>query len=230
MTPEMAFECLFVSRDPVLNSTIGRALRNLSIAVDHCIRPSDARRTITRGTHDLVIIDWEGDGCSDFMRAIWSLPTRKKPTTVVVSDELTSVPGAHVTIHKPVTLESGTESLKAAYARMLLDYRLYTRHAIMAPGTATDESGHAFPITVTDLSEGGVGIKNSVQVVVGRILQLKVPLRDASMPLHLRARVVWTRGYGTAGCEIVDMPPVDRTVFRDWLKARIRVKKPLIPV
>lgn len=230
MTPEMAFECLFVSRDPALCSTIDAVLRNFSITVNHCLRSSDARQEIETGTHDLVVIDWEGEASSDFMRAIWSLPNKKKPTTMVVSDEVASVPGAHVTLCKPVTLESGMKSLKTAYARMLLDYRLHARHAVMVGGTAKDANGHSFAIMVTDLSERGVGIRNSAQIIVGSTLLLKVPLRDTPTPLQFTVRVVWTRGYGTAGCEIVDMPPVDHGMFRDWLKARTQVKKPLIPV
>ncbi len=229
MTPEMAFECLFVSRDPVLYNTMDQVLQNLSISVDHCPHPSEACDAIVKGTHDLVLIDWESDATSIFMRTIWSLSKKKKPTTVVITDE-TSVPGAHVILHKPVTLETGTQSLKTAYARMLLDYRMQSRHAVMAGGTANTETGLAFPIMVTDISEGGVGIKNSEPVPVGSMLLLKFPLRDAPMPLHIRARVVWTRGYGTAGCEIIDMPPDERVVFRDWIKARTQVKKPLIPV
>jgi hypothetical protein len=229
MTPELAFECLFISRDPTLYSTIDRVLWNLSITVDHCLRPSEASQVIVKGTHDLVVIEWEGDESSSLIRTIWNLPKKKKPTTMVISDEV-AVPGGHVTLRKPVTLESGTQSLKTAYARMLLDHRIHARHAVMTNAIANYANGEPFPITVTDISEGGVGIKNSMQIAVGTVLWLKVPLRDAPMPLHLQTRIVWTRGYGTAGCEIVDMPPVDRGVFRDWLKARTRVKKPLIPL
>lgn len=230
MTPEMAFECLFLSRDPALCGTIHTVLRKFSISVDHRLRPSDALQEITKGTHDLVVIDWEGEASSDFMRIIWRLPNKKKPTTMVISEEVASVPGAHVILRKPVTLDAGTKSLKTAYARMLLDYRMHARHAVMVCGTAKDENDQSFAMMVTDLSEKGVGIRNSVPVAVGSTLLLKVPLRDAPMPLHLSVRIVWTRGYGTAGCEIMDMPPADRAVFRDWLKARSRVKKPLIPV
>lgn len=228
MTPEMEFECLFVSRDPALCNTMHTVLRNFSIAVNHCLGSSDACQEIAEGTHDLVVIDWEGDTSSDFMKVIWSMRAKKKPTTMVISEELASVPGAHVTLCKPVTLESGTKSLKTAYARMLLDYRMHARHAVMVCGTAKDENGQSFAIMITDLSERGVGIRNSVQVGVGSALSLRVSLRDAPMPLHLSVRVVWTREYGTAGCEIVDMPPIDRAIFRDWLKARTQVKKPLI--
>jgi len=229
MTPEMAFECLFVSRDVTLYTTIHRVLRNLSIAVEHCLRCSDAHQAIAKGTHDLVVFNWDGDASSDLMRAIWSLPKKKKPTIMVISDE-GAIPGAHVILRKPVTLESSTDALKTAYARMLLDHRLHARRAVMVEGTAEDQNGYTFPITVTDLSDGGVGITSRISVVVGSSLLLKVPLREAPMPLDLHVRVVWTRRYGAAGCEIVNMPPVHRSIFQDWLKSKIRVKKPLISV
>ena len=230
MTPEMSFECLFVSRDPALCSTIQTVMRNFSIIVDHCLCSSEACQEIANGTHELVVIDWEGDASFDFMKAIWNLTAKKKPTTMVISDDVASVPGAHVTLCKPVTLDSGTKSLKTAYVRMLLDYRMHARHAVRVCGTAKDENGQSFAIMVTDLSEKGIGIRNSVPVVVGTTLSLTVPLGGAPIPLHLSARVVWARGYGTAGCEIVDMPPVDRVIFRAWLKARTQVKKPLIAI
>ena len=149
---------------------------------------------------------------------------------LAISDAGGAVPGAHVTLRKPVTLDSGTESVKAAYSRMLLDYRLNARYAVMAHVTARDETDRSFSVTVTDLGDGGAGIRSKEQLAVGNVLSLSVHLPETPLPLNLQARVVWTREYGTAGCEIVSMPPVDREILRDWLKARTRVKKPLISV
>ena len=230
MTPEMEFECLLVSRDPALYCTINKVLRNFSITVEHCLSSSKASDVVTKGTHDLVVIDWEGEASSELLHAIWSLRNKKKPTMLVISDAGGTVPGAHVTLHKPVTLESGTESLKAAYSRMLLDYRLNARYAVMTHVTARDETGRSVSVTVTDLGDGGVGIRGKDSLGVGNVLSLGVHLAETPLPLHIQARVVWTREYGTAGCEIVSMPPVDREILRDWLKARTRVKKPLISV
>ena len=42
--------------------------------------------------------------------------------------------------------------------------------------------------------------------------------------------MLWIREYGRAGCEFVRIPPVDATVLNEWLKSRIRVKKPLVDV
>jgi len=230
MTPQMEFECLLVSQDPALYCTINKVLRNFSITVEHCLSSSKASDIVTKGTHDLVVIDWEGEASSELLHAIWSLRKKKKPTMLAISDAGGAVPGAHVTLRKPVTLDSGTESVKAAYSRMLLDYRLNARYAVMAHVTARDETDRSFSVTVTDLGDGGAGIRSKKQLAVGNVLSLSVHLPETPLPLNLQARVVWTREYGTAGCEIVSMPPVDREILRDWLKARTLVKKTLISV
>jgi hypothetical protein len=229
MTPQMEFECLLVSQDPAVYCTINKILRNFSITVEHCLSASKASDVVNKGTHDLVVIDWEGEASSELLHAIWSLRKKKKPTMLAISDE-GAVPGAHVTLRKPITLDSGTESVKAAYSRMLLDYRLNARYAVMAHLTARDETGRSLSVTVTDLGDGGVGIRSKEPLGVGNVLSLSVHLPETSLPLHIQARVLWTREYGTAGCEIVSMPPVDREILRDWLKGRTRVKKPLISV
>src|SRR6266496_6811540 len=128
MTSEMAFECLLISRDPALYCTLTKVLRNFSIVVDHQLSSSRASDAALQGTHDLVVIDWEGEASLQLLQGIWHLRNKRKPTTLAILEDRRSIPGAHVTLRKPVTLESGTESLKVAYARMLLDYRLNARY------------------------------------------------------------------------------------------------------
>jgi len=90
--------------------------------------------------------------------------------------------------------------------------------------------GRQHQIVITDIGEGGFGLKVRGDVTVGNVLSFYTSLPDNEKPLHLKGRVVWTRGYGAAGCELMDIPPADRNILRDWLKSRVRVKKPLITV
>jgi hypothetical protein len=230
MTPEMQFECLLISRDPAMYCTIDKVLRNFSIRVNHCWDSSCALEKISKETPELVVIDWEGETSSDLLYTIWRLQRKKKPTIVAISEEDSSVPGAHLTLHKPVTLQSGTESLKAAYSRMLLDHRLNARFPVMTRAELRDESGRTFSATITDIGEGGVGLSSKESIEVGSVLSFTIQLTEIAMPLHIQARVIWNREYGTAGCEILTMPPRERDVLRVWLKAKARVKQPLIPV
>jgi hypothetical protein len=230
MTPEMQFECLLISRDPAMYCTIDKVLRNFSIRVNHCWDSSCALEKISKETPELVVIDWEGETSSDLLYTIWRLQRKKKPTIVAISEEGSSVTGAHFTLHKPVTLGSGAESFKAAYSRMLLDHRLNARYPVMTRAQLRDDSGRTISATITDIGEGGVGLSSKEQIEVGSVLTFTIQLTEIAMPLHIQARVIWNREYGTAGCEILTMPPRERDVLLAWLKAKARVKQPLIPV
>ena len=230
MTPKMEFECLLVSSDPAVYRTMSKVLRNLSISLEHCLRSSQACDMVAKGTHELVVIDWEGEGSSQILRTIWNLPRKRKPTMVALSSKDGSVPGVHITLPKPVTLESGTRSLRTAYSYMLVDHRRNARHAIMVPVIAVNEKHRPVLLRVTDIGAGGVGLSSSAKLTVGDVLSFLLLLSDANRPIQIKARVVWTREYGTAGCEFLGIEPVDLDILCDWLKAKTQVKKPLISV
>jgi hypothetical protein len=230
MTPEMAFECLLVSQDSGLRATMNVVLHEFSIVVDNCLTSSNACEIVPDRNHDLVVIDWDGDASLPLLHTVWNLPKRRKPTIVAISGEGRTIPGVHFTLRKPVITSSATESLKSAYARMLLDYRLKARYAVMTRLNAKDASGRIVAITVTDIGEGGIGLSSKGKLTVGDELSFALRLPKTPMPIHVHARIIWTRDYGTAGCEFLTIPPVDRDILRDWLRTRTQVKKPLIAV
>jgi hypothetical protein len=129
-----------------------------------------------------------------------------------------------------VTPESGAKSLKAAYSRMLRDYRKHTRFALMAPVLATDENNRTLSVTVTNIGEGGVGLITKEKLAIGSVVSFQVPLPGLWSEIHIQASVLWTRQYGAVGCEFVRIPPFDLKVLHAWLDSRYRFKKPLIPV
>ena len=228
MTPEMAFECLLISHDRTVSCTIDRILRDLSISTDLCLSPAKASQRLAKGSHDLIVIDWEGDASLEVLHEVWSLPSKRKPTVMAVCSKDCSVPGAHVALRKPVTPESTTAALKVAYTRMLLDHRLRARYAVMTSLIAIGENNRSIPLTMTDIGECGLGLKTKEKLMIGSVLSFSLSLPDAKRPIYIQARVLWTREYDTAGCEFLRIPPVDLEILRDWLKQKIRVKKPLI--
>jgi hypothetical protein len=228
MTSDMAFECLFVSPDTGLFRVIGWILRDLSISTSICLSPSNAFEMLGKGSTDLVVIDWECAQSSDLLRWIWRDNKWKKPTVVAISQSNSHPPGAHVVLRKPVTAESGTRCFRDAYSRMLVDYRRHTRYALMVPVQATHDDGREISLVVTDIGEGGVGLSTKERIIAGDRLSFRVPLSGVTRDILVDVRILWSREYGRVGCEFVRMPPVDRTILHDWLKAKSRVKKPVV--
>jgi len=88
MTPDMAFDCLLVSRDTAALSTMARLLDNLSIHTNICVTASRAAELLPQRSIDLVVLDWNADEASkELLQAIWNRRTRWKTTIVAISDQ-----------------------------------------------------------------------------------------------------------------------------------------------
>jgi hypothetical protein len=174
-----------------------------------------------------VIIDCDNEHWSDLLQAVWQSKVAKKPTIVAISAKDSPVSGAHVVLKKPVTVQAGEQSLKAAYQRMLHDYRQHARHALMLPVVATDDAQRKVPLTVTDIGPGGIGVSSKAPLPIGTLLRLRLKLSNTTREIVVDARVLWTTNYGRCGCEFVRIPPLDAMLLQDWLKNKVRIKKPL---
>jgi CheY-like chemotaxis protein len=230
MTPEMAFECLLVSPDPAVFSTMDGILQDLSISTHRCTDPSKAGDLLTDGGPDLIVIDLEANRSSEFLNNVHHSRTHQKPTVLAVSSVHRVVPGAHVFLRKPVTREAGVSSLKAAYSRMVRDYRKHTRISLMTKIVANDENNRALPLTVTNIGEGGVGLSCKENLPIGTLLSFQLRLPELKQEISLHVRVLWTRQYGAAGCEFIRVPEFDIQLLYAWLESRYRFKKPVATI
>jgi len=229
MTSEMEFECLLISRDPGVVCAMNKVLENLSISTNLCLSSSKALEQLSDGATDLIIVDWEDDS-ADFLRRIQKSGTWQKPTIVAVSSRDYPAAGVHVVVRKPVTETSVTKSLKAAYSRMLYDFRRHARYALMSSVQAVYENKRAVEVTITDIGDGGVGLSSREELAIGDSLSFHLLLPGANRPIYIEARIQWARKYGAAGCEYVRIPPVDLNILHDWLKSKNPIKKPLVEV
>jgi Tfp pilus assembly protein PilZ len=229
MNSETAFECLFVSHDPSVFGSMDQILQEFSIRTNVCPNASIAATLLTDGGTDLVVIDLESKHSLELIQQICESGMRQKPTILAVSASDCAIPGVHVVLRKPVTAESGARSLRAAYSRMLQDYRKHTRFALMSVVSAADEDNKVFSVTVTNIGEGGVGLLTQQKLTIGNILSFRVPLPGLGSEIYIQARVVWTRPAGAAGCEFVNIAPDHLQVLHMWLESNYRFKKTLQP-
>jgi CheY-like chemotaxis protein len=225
----MAFECLLVTHDPAVFSTISRILRDLSIHTDVCLSSSKALNLLGKAGTDLIVIDWE-EASPELLHELWKFGNWQKPTVIAISRQDRRVPGAHIVLRKPVTDDSGRRCLKVAYSRMLQEYRRHARYALMAPVNAMDDRNRTMPATVTDIGEGGVGLNSKEEFVLGDALSFRLLLPGTKRDINIQTRVLWTREFGRVGCEFLRIPPVDSSILHDWLKQRMQVKKPLAEI
>jgi hypothetical protein len=95
---------------------------------------------------------------------------------------------------------------------------------------AADDRNRTVPMTILDIGDGGVGVRSKEELIVGDVLSFRLLLPAAKRDINIQARVLWKQGAGRVGCEFVRIPPVDLNILHDWLKQRIKVKKPLAEI
>jgi CheY-like chemotaxis protein len=225
----MSFECLLVSRDPAVVCVMNKLLERFSISTNICLNSSKAIDQLSAGGTDLVIVDWEDDSV-EFVSRIRKVSGWQKPTVVAVSPTDCRATGADFVLRKPVSDESGARSLKAAYSRMLYDYRRHTRYAVMSTVSATDEKGRVVNVMVLNIGDGGVGLSTKEEFKIGDTLSFRLLLPATDRSIYIQARVQWTRTYGAVGCEFLRIPPVDLNILHDWLTNRNQIKKPVVEI
>jgi hypothetical protein len=212
---------------------MNRVLDEFAIQIDVCVRPSRVVDRLSENSVDLVVVDWEDQHiASEIVRKITD-SKGQKPTIMAIVDA--SIPvsevkqaGAHLVMQKPITPESATASMKRAYSRMVHDYRRYARHAIMHAVSATRGcDGLCLPVTVTNISEGGVGLLTKEKLGVGDQLEFPLTLPGAEEVIHIRARVLWTREPGMAGAEFTNIAHADLRILYAWLWSKCKIKKPI---
>jgi len=232
MTPEMAFECVFVSTDKQVLSDVTRLLDRLSVDLKICTSPTRAIEQISRYNADLVVFDWKEDRVgTEFLNAISRSDHKRKPVIVTIADNATTAAsalraGAHVIMHKPITPESGSQSLRSAYSKLVREERRNARVAVMKFVPARTEAGQYLPITVTDVSERGLGFLTKQPVEVGDRFSCDLLLPHMATPIHIEARVIWVQRDNWAGADFERVSAADLRLLYGWLaKRELRVEK-----
>lgn len=228
MTSNMAFECLLVSRDQEVYTTMEHALHDLSISTSACVNPSRVPDALRKGTTDLVVVDCALEGARELLLKMCNVTDNRKPTILAISPQEPLPATAHIVLKSPVTAESARDALKRAYSRMLLDYRRHARYALMMPVVVTFQDGRTAGITITDIGDGGVGALSREPIEVGDTFSFRVWLPGTVRQIIMTVRVLWTRGHGRAGCEFLRIPPVDLMILHEWLKSKVCIKRPRI--
>jgi CheY-like chemotaxis protein len=229
MTPDMAFECLLVTRDPEVVGVMGQVLRGLSVDTNICLHASRAADLLAEGSTDLIVIDVEGDkGSLEFLNKLPNSVGWRKLTIVALSADDRPIPNAYLVAQKPLTVESAAKILKGAYSKMLQEHRRHTRYALMTSLVATDKSGRTMQIIVTDIGYGGLGLSTRETLAVGDLLACHLLLPGAKRAIDIEVRVLWTRRHGVVGGEFVHISPRDFRILLDWLEHKDLIKRPRI--
>jgi CheY-like chemotaxis protein len=226
MTATIKFEALIVSKNLAVLREVLEILEDLSAKVDVCMSPARAVDILHTRNVNLLVLDCDlGNGAAEIMKQSGKLKTCRPMSIVALVDDVVSgkdiiQAGANVLIFKPLTRWSRNDFCKHVYARMVKEWHLGNRYAVRLTVVAKDAKGRSVPITITNISKGGIGMSHCGGLLVADILHCRLCLPGTTQIIEFDARVRWTTRDDKAGANFATISALDDAVLCKWLQQK----------
>lgn len=222
----MALQALLLSRDPEVHRTIRRVLDTANIELEVCNNTDQARMALTRRKYDAVLVDCDDtEKGSEILQELRQGKSNKSCIAFALVHGKTSVQqafeiGANFVLDKPISIERATRSVRAAQGLIMRERRRYHRHLLRATGAILVDAGAELPVSITNISEGGISIECARQLDEGGAARLKFLLPGAKRALEIKGEVMWSNPEGQAGIRFQVLPLDAKKELDSWLERR----------
>jgi len=217
----MTLSSMVVSRDWQEVGVLECILGGLHIGVDIESELRKAQAKLAKNKIDALIVDYDLNGTAGFLRTLRHENMPNPVPLVIVSgsagrNALEST-GATFVFEKPISVEQAVHTLSAA-RNMILDGRLrYHRLALNVPVNLSCGTKTAVDATVTNVSQGGVGIQTGAILPRGPF-RLNFLLPGGALSIKALGKVAWTDGHGNAGVRFVEISRRTKRDLQLWLE------------
>jgi hypothetical protein len=82
------------------------------------------------------------------------------------------------------------------------------------------DSGSQLPVSITNISEGGISIECNRRLDEGGAARLKFMLPGAKKAIEIKGEVMWSAADGKAGVRFQLLPPDSKAELDKWLGKR----------
>src|ERR1700760_4021708 len=201
----MALQALLLSRDPEVHRTLRRILDSANIDLDLSNNADQARQILQRRKYDALLVD-----CDDMphgpqvLRELRLGKSNKSCIAFALVNGKTNIQqafemGANFVLDKPIALDRATRSVRAAQGLIMRERRRYHRHLVKATGAIIVDAGAEIPISITNISHGGISIECSRRLDHGGAAKLKFNLPGAKRAIEVKGEVMWSTPEGKSG-------------------------------
>jgi|SRR5579862_866291 DNA-binding response OmpR family regulator len=220
----MTLQSLLVSKDDYSAEVLSRALANCAIAVERFSELEIALHRLGEQRFDCLIVDFDD---ADTALQLLQMATQPKPAALIsialLSDE-NSVrqilkTGAKFILHKPVSSEQATATLRAATALLRRERRRSFRVPVQAPVQVALSGGDQIEGIMLDLSQTGMDLLAAQPLERAAQIGLRFTLPDGSFEVDTHGEIAWANPNGQSGVRFLDLPESQVDKLKTWLLA-----------
>lgn len=220
----MTLQSLLVSKDDYSAEVLSRALANFAIAVERFSELEIALHRLGEQRFDCLIVDFDD---VDTALNLLQMATQPKPAALLsialLSDE-SSVrevlkTGAKFILHKPVSSEQASATLRAAIALLRRERRRSFRVPVQAPVQVALPGGDQIEGIMLDLSQTGMDLLAAQPLERSAQIGLRFTLPDGSLEVDTHGEIAWANPNGQSGVRFLDLPESQVESLKTWLLA-----------
>jgi DNA-binding response OmpR family regulator len=222
----MALQALLLTRDPEVQRTLRRVMDAANIELDLSNTSEQARLALSRHKYDAFLVD-----CDDMqqgpsvLRELRQGKSNRSCIAFAVVNGQTTVQqafemGANFVLDKPISIDRATRSVRAAQGLILRERRRYHRHLIKATGAIMVDSGTEIPVSITNISQGGISIECSRRLDQGGAARLRFQLPGSRKALEIKGEVMWSTPEGKSGIRFQVLSMEVKKELDSWLDKR----------
>ena len=222
----MALQALLLSRDPEVQRTLRRVMDAANIELDLSSTSEQARLALSRHKYDAFLVD-----CDDtvqgpaVLRELRQGKSNRSCIAFAVVNGHTTVQqafemGANFVLDKPISIDRATRSVRAAQGLIMRERRRYHRHLIKATGAIMVDTGTEVPVSITNISQGGISIECSRRLDQGGAARLRVQLPGSRKALEVKGEVMWSTPEGKSGIRFQVLSVEVKKELDAWLEKR----------
>jgi DNA-binding response OmpR family regulator len=220
----MTLQSLLVSKDDYSAEVLSRALANCAIAVERFSELEIALHRLGEQRFDCLIVDFDD---ADTALQLLQMATQPKPAALIsialLSDEngvrQILKTGAKFILHKPVSSEQATATLRAATALLRRERRRSFRVPVQAPVQVALSGGDQIEGIMLDLSQTGMDLLAAQPLERSAQIGLRFTLPDGSLEVDTHGEIAWANPNGQSGVRFLDLPESQVDKLKTWLLA-----------
>jgi DNA-binding response OmpR family regulator len=220
----MTLQSLLVSKDDYSAEVLSRTLANFAIAVERFSELEIALHRLGEQRFDCLIVDFDD---ADTALKLLQMATQPKPAALLSIALLTDESsvrevlntGAKFILHKPVSSEQASATLRAAIALLRRERRRSFRVPVQAPVQVALPGGDQIEGIMLDLSQTGMDLLAAQPLERSAQIGLRFTLPDGSLEVDTHGEIAWANPNGQSGVRFLDLPESEVEKLKTWLLA-----------
>jgi len=220
----MNLQALLVTKDDDATEVLSRVLASFAVSVERFSEIEIALQRLGEQRFDGLIVDFdEPETARQLLQSAYQCKPGAMITIALVRDEGTLREilqnGAKFILHKPVSTEQATATLRAVTAMLGRERRRSFRVPVQAPVQVTVSTGEPLEGIMLDLSQTGMDVLVAQPLLPSALIALQFSLPDGSAEIDAHAEVAWANPNGQSGVRFVDLSESQAEHLKTWLLA-----------